>query len=458
MKMSIQMKKEDMMQILKEKLTIDKTRKNTLGEVFTDPELIEKMLDLFPKHIWSNPTLVWLDPACGIGNFMICVYYRLLKGLENWEKDKQKRKKHIIEKMLYMVELNRANYKIAKDIFGVKSNILCRNFLSDWVVRGRVQEISKKFPEKFQCIVGNPPFQDDYGYTKEGKRIHGGKSRLYEHIFEKANNILDRDGYLCFLTPDNIFAGNGNKGYNILLSNSVPFVSFNPNNAMYFKGIQQGICYFMMKKEKNKIQKTYIEYEENKGFKTYLKNRPVNPIQWWNVYTDMLVQRYVSNQRNKVMYNRGKSLEEYKGSKYKLIYKPDSYLYTNNKELVVGLGIKKIVLFLIGLDNPFVIDNNGSLGVGPNTFYIPFSTNRERNSMVAFLESKEYQIMAEVTRTNRQYLKIAFIEYLNLEKILGTSHKSRIATHKSRISNTKKSRNITHKSRIRNTKKSRISS
>jgi hypothetical protein len=443
----LNLNKIEIMELLKNKLTINEKRKNELGEVFTDPELIEKMLDLFPPKIWKNQNLYWLDPACGIGNFMVCVFYRLMIGLESWEKDTDKRKKHIIEKMLYMVEINKNNCKIAKEIFGKNSNIICADFLDNRIGgeglkggRGKKEENSEKFPATFHCIVGNPPFQDNYGYTKDGARIHGGKSRLYEHIFIKANDILEENGYICFLTPDNLFSGNSNKGYNILVNNIVPFVSFNPENSDYFKGIQQNICYFLMKKSKEK-NKTYIENDKENGFEVTLKNRPVNPIHNWTKYTDQLIDNFVSNKRNKVVYNRGKSINDYKGKKYKLIYKPDSYLYTNNKNLAVGLGIKKIVLFLIGIKNDYVIDNKGDLGVGPNTFYISFETEKEKNAIVQFLNSKEYEIMATVTRTSRQYLKMAFIEYLNLEKIIKKSRNGN-GTRKSRNRNgTRKSRN-----------------
>ena len=67
------------------------------------------MLDHLPNNVWSNPELKWLDPANGIGNFPICVYYRLMRGLKDVDgyTDTATRSRHIITKMLYMIELEK---------------------------------------------------------------------------------------------------------------------------------------------------------------------------------------------------------------------------------------------------------------------------------------------------------------------------------------------------------------
>jgi len=146
---------------MKEQLPTKKIEKDKYGEVFTSPVLINKMLDLFPKSVWSNSKLTWLDPSVGVGFFMICVYIRLMDGLKKWEPNEKKRSKHIIENMLYMVELNKKNCDICKSIFGTNVRLICGDFLGDLKFHSR-DDIS------FDCIVGNPPFQDDYGLSRAG--------------------------------------------------------------------------------------------------------------------------------------------------------------------------------------------------------------------------------------------------------------------------------------------------
>jgi type I restriction-modification system DNA methylase subunit len=211
---------DDYMKLL---IPIKKLEKDKYAEVFTSPLLINKMLDLFPNNVWSNSKLKWLDPSVGAGFFMICVYLRLMKGLNNWEHDEQKRSKHIIENMLFMVEINKKNCDLCNSLFGNKVRLICGDFLDTLNFNGPEQENIL-----FDCIVGNPPFQNDFGLSDQGKRINGGKSKLYERIFLKSFSLLKNGGFLSFVVPDNIFAGNGTLSYQTIVKNHVPYIIFNP--------------------------------------------------------------------------------------------------------------------------------------------------------------------------------------------------------------------------------------
>jgi hypothetical protein len=404
-----QMTMEEINQFITELLPIKKFEKDNFGEVFTHPTLINKILDLFPNHIWSDPLKKWLDPSVGTGFFMIFVYLRLMKGLEKWEPNETKRSKHIIKNMLFMVELNKQNCNIIVNIFGPKVNLICGDFLTD----------SFKDLLSFDCIVGNPPFQDNYGLTNKGKRISGGKSKLYERIFLKSYDILMKDGYLAFIVPDNIFSGNGSESYRILIKNFIPFVSFNPSNQSFFPNIQQPICYFLLKKNSHQYLTT-IDNGKN-TFKIQLEDRPVNPIRDWNLHSEKLIKKYVSNERNNVVYNRGSNIDSYKATnklvKYPIVYTPSKIIYTNKPKLAPGFGIKKAIIFSISTDNAFKMDYSGIYGSGPNTFYIPFSTISQGKGLENFLNSNDYKTMVYSTKTSRQYLKIALLEHLILTKI-----------------------------------------
>jgi hypothetical protein len=235
----------------------------------------------------------------------------------------------------------------------------------------------------------------------------------------KAYGLLKNDGYLSFIVPDNMLSGNGNVAYNTLIKNDVQFVSFNAEIQAFFPGIQQYICYFFM--QKKDPGSTVIENADGHKFTTQLENRPVNPVRNWTPYVEKLLKKYITNVKNEVIYNRGKSLSLYNGTKYSVIYTSSKKLRTNKLELAPGLGIKKAVVFAISPKLDFEMDYTGKYGVGPNTFYIPFVTRNQGRNLESFLKSDYYKTLAFACKTSRQFLKIGFVEHLNLAKILSGS-------------------------------------
>jgi hypothetical protein len=397
-------------EFINDNLTVKKEEKDKYGEVFTPSVLIIKMLDHLPKRVWFDPKLKWLDPSAGVGNFMLIIYLKLMNGLTNSFPNKKERSTHIIKNMLYMVEINKKNCRKMRNIFGKNSNIFCADFLADgW--QSRVCD-----DKCFGIVIGNPPFQDDYGHNS-GNRVLGGKNKLYERIFLKSYMLLKDGGYLTFITPDNIFSGNTMGSYKVLIDNHVSYINFNTELQSHFPTIQQDICYFVLQKTKPN-NKTTIENTYGEKFTTTLEDRPINPVKNWTNHTEKLLKTFVSNDKNNALYNRGKPIKEYNGDKYKIIYTPNQLLYTNDEKNALGLGIKKIVIFSISPKLEFKMDYEGNYGIGPNTFYIPFQTKKEGKILERFFASSDYKTLANATKTTRYFLKNAFIQHLNLDFIL----------------------------------------
>jgi type I restriction-modification system DNA methylase subunit len=122
-------------EILKEEIsgynTKEKRKEN--NEVFTPNSLINDMLDKLPKEVWSNPTKTWLDPCAGLGNFSVQVLKRLMEGLSQWEPNEEARKKHILECMLFHVEMNPESVAKLQKILNPEGkytlNVHCGDFL-----------------------------------------------------------------------------------------------------------------------------------------------------------------------------------------------------------------------------------------------------------------------------------------------------------------------------------------
>ena len=85
------------------------------GEVFTPPKLVNEMLDKLPIELWQDKNKTWLDPACGNGNFLVEVKDRLMEGLKDVIKNKQKREQHILENQIYGVEIQPDVYQECKE-------------------------------------------------------------------------------------------------------------------------------------------------------------------------------------------------------------------------------------------------------------------------------------------------------------------------------------------------------
>lgn len=112
---------------------VSKDHTKNFGEVHTPFTLIDEMLDALPKEVWYDKDKTWLDPAAGIGNYMICVVERLMTTLKDVIPNEEARYRHIVENMIYQVELQPESCKIIEQTFNFdgsyKLNLHCGSFL-----------------------------------------------------------------------------------------------------------------------------------------------------------------------------------------------------------------------------------------------------------------------------------------------------------------------------------------
>lgn len=71
-------------------------------EVFTPPDLIDKMILDIPEEVLKNPNSKFIDNCAGDGNFLV----QLVKKLKQYHSEQ-----HIVDNMLYAVELMEDNHK-----------------------------------------------------------------------------------------------------------------------------------------------------------------------------------------------------------------------------------------------------------------------------------------------------------------------------------------------------------
>jgi hypothetical protein len=203
---------KELLELIESCLKPKQKEKQENGEVFTPMWIVFEMLDRLDKHyieengrsIFSVPNLKWFDPASGMGNFPVGVYMRLMEGLKTVKPDAEERKRHIIENMLYMSELNAKNVFICREIFnGDKYEM---NIHDDDTLNMNENKLSEKFKsvlkDGFDVVMGNPPFNKGGIKSFKGDKIGDGMETIWsEFIKNSLNNWLKTDGYLVFINP-----------------------------------------------------------------------------------------------------------------------------------------------------------------------------------------------------------------------------------------------------------------
>ena len=262
-------------------------------EVFTPPDVANKVLDLIPDSLWQNPDIKVLDPCLKSGVFLRETAKRLMVGLEDKIKDEKKRREHIFTNMLYGIAITELTALISRrslyysknadskfsvykfnneegniiykrsehDFFAGKCNIC--GAIEDKLERGEefenyaysfIHEEDVFKDMKFDIVIGNPPYQlDDAGFGRSAKAIY--------HLFVDQAFKL-KPGYVSMIIPSRWFIGGKlPKEFRERMLQSKNFINLVdfPEAGDVFPGvtIRGGVCYFLY--DKNYDGKCKIE-------------------------------------------------------------------------------------------------------------------------------------------------------------------------------------------------------
>jgi len=199
---------KELLELIDSCLKPKQKEKQENGEVFTPMGLVFEMLDNLDKHytkehgrsIFTELTFKWFDPASGMGNFPVAVYLKLMEGLKTQIPNDEERKKHIIENMLYMSELNKKNVFICHQIFNVNSQYNLNLYEGDTLELNVVSEWQVAL-NSFDVILGNPPYNKGGIRSHTGKQLGDKNETIWTKFIEKSFDWLKPDGVLAFINP-----------------------------------------------------------------------------------------------------------------------------------------------------------------------------------------------------------------------------------------------------------------
>lgn len=280
-------------------------------EVFTPPNLVNDILDLLPKELWSNPNAKFLDPVSKSGVFLREMAKRLMKGLETQIPDKQDRINHIFKNQLYGIAITEltsllsrrsvycsktanGKYSICESLDNEQGNIRYELIKHTWnngkcKYCGANQEVyereetletyaynfihsdkpEKIFNMKFDVIVGNPPYQLGDGGN------NASATPIYNLFVEQAKKL--NPNYLIMIIPARWYAGGrGLETFrtSMLTDNKLREIHDFKDASDCFPGIRVGggVCYFLWDKNYKSNQVKVIEH--SKGEIRKIQTRP----------------------------------------------------------------------------------------------------------------------------------------------------------------------------------------
>jgi len=217
-KMSLQSlidKPKELLELIDNCLKPKQKEKQENGEVFTPMNLVFEKLNNLDKcyikehgrSIFTEKDFKWFDPASGMGNFPVAVYLELMNGLKTQIPCDEERKKHIIENMLFMSEINKKNVFICHQIFNLNSRYKMNLYEGDTLELN----ISNKWNvdlNSFDVVLGNIPFNKGGIRSHTGKQLGKGKGKgqktetIWPKFIEKTfKEWLKPDGFLAFINP-----------------------------------------------------------------------------------------------------------------------------------------------------------------------------------------------------------------------------------------------------------------
>jgi hypothetical protein len=405
-KMSLQSlidKPKELLELIDSCLKPKKLEKEKFGEVFTPIYLIYEILDNLDKQykliyglsIFSVSNLKWFDPACGMGNFQVALYLKLFEGLKQEFPNDYDRKKHILENMLYVSELNTKNIFIYKQIFDI-NNCFKLN-----INKGNSLEINTKElwnVDKFDIVLGNPP----YNKAKDGtlKGGYGGRSLWDLFVVKSFDCWLKTNGFLVFIHPPS-WRKPEHYLWEILGKKQILYLkTYSKKDGNKIFGCSTLVDYYVLKNE-NISRNTIIDAQDGKTYNVNLND--------WNFLPSGCIddiKNILGN--NNVLYSssiydtRRPYINKTKTEKYNLpvvhnMTKKEGLGFVYSSENKGHFGIPKVILSFGEFQYPYN-DWKGEYGMSQICYGLKIHNKEEGDMIVSAINSNKFKDILKYTK------------------------------------------------------------
>lgn len=414
------------MNLEQQNFDVPQERKEIYGEISTDFNIINQMLEQLPEELFQNPNIRWLDVGAGQGYFTKALFNKLYISLVPSFPDSNARRTHILTKMLYMIEINEFHAPKLLSTFGKEANIIIQDFLSHQ-------------PEHaYDVIIGNPPY-NSHGMIKvpsnnERDKREDGRT-VWPLFIRHAVSLVAPSGYLNFITPSIWLRPDKAKTYDYIHTLkllNVKCFSASETSKAFHGHAQTPTCMFTLQNMNNvnqertimlydHIHENYISYQYCIG----------EPIPLFSISIIKKIRSYVMKYGYPTVNKTNLPPRDVKLSSNK----DDNFCYANIKTCILNnnepklvieysnkklkyQGEKKLVLAHKMYGFPYD-DTEGIYGISNRDNYVMIISNdTERKYWQEFLSTRLVLFIFEAARYRMRYLeKEAFMWLPNIVNI-----------------------------------------
>lgn len=366
-----------------------------LARIPPKPKLVNEILDQLPLTVWTDPTVKFLDPAIGGGQFVSEIERRL--------RDNGHSESNISERV-YGYENNTALINLARNLNKLRGISMVGNYTKFKYNELLNMEDSKL---KFDVIVGNPPYQDstDTGYA------------LWNQIVKVCvEKLLNPNGIIAMVHPPSFIGKQSNKSagkndYNYFSNLQIEQLHLfdNVQREKFFPGVGTRVCWYIAKNTEPTTNTTIVGYNNDivYKFQVNLNNAGMLPTVIDNL--SMQIHSKLINS-NSLKLNRKRELHYHTMKKKKTVSEVEDNLYPyksyfshkiirySNFKFSDFDKIKLMIPQTSTVENSFIDVN---CNVSEDLFYVICSSLNEATKLQNYMKSDLVKYIGRVYRPGR---------------------------------------------------------